>query len=147
MKNVLLPLLIIFSSISYAQHVTNIKEQKIDVDFENIFAKQLDSDSHSTSFMIWIKKGVKSHKHVEHSEVIYVVEGEGSMTVDGSVFHIEPGDYFRIPKNTFHSLDVTSKTPMKVISVQAPEFLGKDRIFDENAENNFSSDKNEEADY
>jgi len=60
-----------------------------------------------------------------------VIEGEGIMTVGDKTFKIKTGDYFVVPQNTYHSLKVTSKTPMKVISVQAPEFTGKDRIFEE----------------
>jgi mannose-6-phosphate isomerase-like protein (cupin superfamily) len=50
-------------------------------------------------------------------------------------FHVKSGDYFRIPKNTFHSLKVKSKNSMKVLSVQSPEFLGKDRIFEKPTNN------------
>ena len=34
-----------------------------------------------------------------------------------------------IPKNTWHYAKTTSKEPLKVISIQAPNFDGKDRIF------------------
>jgi mannose-6-phosphate isomerase-like protein (cupin superfamily) len=52
------------------------------------------------------------------------------MTINNKSFDIKSGDYFRIPKNTFHSLIVKSEEPMKVLSVQSPEFLGKDRVFE-----------------
>ena len=38
------------------------------------------------------------------------------------------GDFVFIPKNTPHSVNVISKVPLKVISVQAPFFDGKDRV-------------------
>lgn len=131
MKTILFTLFILISGVVSAQNVTNINNIKLEVDIENTFAKTLDTDSNSTSLIIWVKKSVNSHKHIEHSELIYVIEGEGTMTVDESEFILSPGDYFRIPENTFHSLKVTSKKPMKVLSIQSPEFFGKDRVFEE----------------
>ena len=129
MKNLLVIILIAYSSASFSQTITNLKAILPESDFENILVKKLDTDSNSTSFIIWIKKGVKSHKHETHSEIITVIEGNGVMTVNKKSFNIKAGDYFRIPKNTFHSLKVSSTTPIKVLSVQSPEFLGKDRVF------------------
>jgi len=114
----------------FTQTVTNIKLIEPDSDFENTLVKQLDTDSNSTSFVIWIKKGVRSHKHETHTEIIYVEEGFRVMTVGNKSFDIKTGDYFRIPKNTAHSLRVLSNTTMKVISIQSPDFLGKDRVFE-----------------
>lgn len=144
MKAIGLALSLLFTLTAFTQEVTNIYDVRADKDYENIHVKKLDSDSNSTSFIIWIKKGVKSHKHEHHSEVIYVIEGEGLMTVNGTSFHIGPGDYFRIPENTYHSLDVLSTKYIKVMSVQAPEFYGTDRIYDENDEMEFSKDKYQE---
>ena len=133
MKSLFLIITLLFTGTTFSQNVININDIELDIDIENILIKKLDSDSNSTSFIIWIKKDVKSHKHETHSELIYVIEGEGIMTVDGSQFILSPGDYFRIPANTFHSLEVTTKKPMKVLSIQSPEFLGKDRVLETDA--------------
>ncbi len=125
MKTLFLLLFTCFSISLFSQNATDLNAIQPEGDYENISVKKLDSDTNSTSFAI-----VKSHKHETHSEIIYVVEGEGLMTVNRKEFKIKPGDYFRIPKNTFHSLIVTSELPMKVLSVQSPEFLGKDRVFE-----------------
>ena len=53
------------------------------------------------------------------------------ISVNKKEFEISQGDYFRIPENTYHALKVTSKEPIKVLSVQSPEFLGKDRVFED----------------
>lgn len=118
------------SFVTIGQNIVDVKKLKPQEDYDNILIKKLDTDSNATSFVIWVKKGVKSHKHVNHSEVLYVIEGEGEMTIGKAINPIKAGDYFRIPKNTYHALKVTSKIPMKVISVQAPEFYGKDRVFE-----------------
>jgi len=132
MKFLVLIITLSVSCITYAQKVTNIASIKTEKDYDNILVEKLDTDTNSTSFIIWIKKGVKSHKHEKHSELIVVIEGTGNMLIGRNKLTINPGDYFRIPQNTFHSLEVTSKKPMKVLSVQTPEFLGVDRVFENN---------------
>ncbi|MGB0882245.1 MAG: cupin domain-containing protein [Vicingaceae bacterium] len=126
----LLPTLFL-SGLLFSQKVTNLKTIQPHAEYENILIKKLDTDENSTSFVIWIKEDVKSHKHETHSEIISVIEGSGIMTIGKTSFEINSGDYFRIPENTFHSLKVNSKKPMKVLSIQSPEFLGKDRIFEQ----------------
>ena len=68
------------------------------------------------------------HKHVEHSETIVVLEGRGLFQLGDQTFEIVAGDYIRVPKGTLHAVEVLSSIPLKIISVQAPEFLGKDRV-------------------
>jgi len=131
MRFLLFTICFLISIISISQNIVNVKDLKPDQEYDNILVKKLDTDSNSTSFIIWVKKGVKAHKHENHSEVLYVLNGEGKMTIGDSTSIIKTGDYFRIPKNTFHSLEVISDEAIKVISVQAPEFFGKDRIFKE----------------
>lgn len=140
MKVVFLFLVFTISFGLFGQQAINLNEMQVEGDFDNIHVQKLDTDENSSTFLIWVKKGVKSHKHIEHSELIYVLEGEGNMTVGENTFKIGPGDYFRIPQNTFHALDVLSEEAVKVISVQAPEFDGSDRIFNENDPGVFTKD-------
>ena len=68
------------------------------------------------------------HKHVEHSETIYVLEGKGLFQLGDQSMEIVAGDYIRVTKGTPHAVKVISDIPLKIISVQAPEFFGKDRV-------------------
>lgn len=131
MKSLVVLFLVLFPVVVFSQHIVNVNEIEPDTLYDNIHIKKLDTDSNATSFIIWIKKSVQSHKHEKHSERLYVLAGEGAMTIGDKTFAIKSGDYFTIQENTFHSLTVTSEIPVKVISVQAPEFFGKDRIFEE----------------
>jgi mannose-6-phosphate isomerase-like protein (cupin superfamily) len=122
-------LLGLFPSIFFAQTNT-IKDVNPDsTNFENIHVKKLSSDSLSTTFAIWIKLKVKLHKHVDHTEHVYIVEGKGEMTVGSDTIDIKKGDLITIPKDTWHGVKVTSKRTLKVISIQSPQFLGVDRVF------------------
>lgn len=128
MKKLVVLLFIVLGLSAYSQ-VTNLEKFQPDEEYENIYVKKMYSDSLSTSFIIWIKKEVKAHKHEHHSETIYVLEGKGTMTVGKDTFEINKSDFFNIPMNTAHSLRVISNQPVKVISIQAPIFDGSDRVF------------------
>lgn len=96
---------------------------------DNIYNRALSGDSLSSSFCIVIKKEVKSHYHRYHSEHVVILEGEGSMKLNGKNFTVKKGDVVFIPKNSVHSVKSTGAVPLKVLSVQAPAFDGADRVF------------------
>jgi len=127
MKNALLICFLFFGFISFGQsylHLDTITSKSE----EQLIVKKIAGDSLTTSFLIVIKQGVKKHFHKEHSESIYVLEGEGKMLLGEKTIQIKTGNYIFIPKNTPHKVEVTSKEPLKVLSIQAPFFDGKDRI-------------------
>ena len=111
--------------------ITSVNEIYPDKDFENIHVKKISSDSSSSTFAIWIKQKVKLHKHVYHTENVLIDEGFGEFQINDSIYKVTAGDLIIIPKNTWHGVIVNSKSTMKVISVQSPEYFGKDRIFKE----------------
>ena len=130
MKQTLFTLLFAFALLTAkAQSFQFTDTIKAPANLDNIYSRPLYSDSLASSFVIFIKKEVKPHKHVFHSEHIYVLEGEGEMEVGDKKFRIQKGDIVFIHKNTRHTLRTTSQLPVKVISIQAPLFDGKDRIF------------------
>jgi len=97
--------------------------------YENIFVQKLNTDSNSTSFVIWIKKHVPLHKHEYHTEVLYIISGQGILTIDGKAFDAYSGMQFTIFPGQEHEFRTTSIENVKVLSVQSPEFYGKDRVF------------------
>ncbi|MBM3185025.1 MAG: cupin domain-containing protein [Bacteroidetes bacterium] len=97
--------------------------------FENIYSEKIAEDSLQSTFFIAIKKQVIHHYHKEHSECIVVLSGKGKMTLGEQKIKLRAGIQVSIPKNTIHSVVVTSKKPLKVISIQSPMFDGKDRFF------------------
>lgn len=116
----------IFSN-TFAQH-RSLTELQPKEPFENVYSEKIAEDSLSSSFLIWIKKEVKLHKHLEHSEHVYVLDGEGNMQLGNENLNIKAGDIIYIPQNTPHKVVTTSKKPLKVISIQSPQFDGSDRI-------------------
>ncbi len=132
MKNILILFFqIIVINISGQRIITSFKNILPVEDYKNIHVKKLSSNLNATTFAIWIKKSVRLHKHMQHVENVYIIEGSGEFQLGDSVYKVKIGDLIIIPKNTWHGLKVNSKEPMKVISIQSPEFKGIDRIFKE----------------
>jgi mannose-6-phosphate isomerase-like protein (cupin superfamily) len=127
MKKILILLLMVVSIAASAQGVTDTDTIKAPAGDQN-YVQSLYSDSLSSSFLIVIPKEVKAHYHAHHTEQIVVVSGEADMILGSQVIHIKAGDVIFIPKNTMHSVTVTSLEPLRVVSVQAPFFDGTDRV-------------------
>jgi len=112
----------------FSQNHQSLDTIKPPADYENLYFRQVYSDSLVSSFVIFVKKEVKLHKHLTHTEHVYILDGEGEMRIGEKKIKVKKGDIVPIPKNTAHSLKVTSVSPVKVLSVQAPIFDGKDRV-------------------
>jgi quercetin dioxygenase-like cupin family protein len=119
---------LILAHMSFGQQVENIANFQPELNYENVHVYELDSDPLTSTYLIWVKSDVKEHYHAEHTEVVYVLEGEGELTLGDTKKIIRPGDYIFIPKGTRHSVLVKSESPMKVLSVQTPQFDGSDRV-------------------
>ena len=120
---------IIFFSLIGQEYINSFDKIEPDNDYDNIYVKKLSSETDATTFAIWIKKSVRLHKHIEHIENVYIAEGNGDFQLGDTIYNVKSGDLIVIPKNTWHGVIVNSQKPMKVISIQSPEFYGKDRIF------------------
>lgn len=111
-----------------AQQITNIADFQPELNYDNVHVYEIDSDPLASTYIIWVKHDVAEHYHAEHTEIVYVLEGTGVMTLGDLTRTIRPGDYVFIPKGTKHSVEVKSESPMKVLSVQTPQFDGSDRV-------------------
>ena len=129
MKKLAITLLLLIGAIVIGQEITNLKKINPGKLTENITIEKITTDNNTTSFVIWIKDGVKLHKHAYHTESLVVIEGKGDMQIGDKIIEVKKGDFFTIPENTPHGVTVTSSKPMKVLSIQSPEFKGIDRIF------------------
>ena len=129
MKVTITLLFLFLITLANTQTIKSIYDLKPTEAYDNIYVQNIVTDSLSTTFAIWVKLKVKVHKHVNHIENVYVLEGNGEFIVSDSTYKVKEGDLIVIPKNTWHGVNVSSKNPMKVISIQSPEFKGLDRVF------------------
>lgn len=129
MKFTIALLLICLSAFAMGQHVFDIENRLRLKPNEAIEVQTITQDSLACTFIIWIDSQVKGHFHQAHTEHVYVLEGEGIMTLGKDQKQIKSGDLIFIPKGMVHAVEVTSEESMKVLSIQSPLFLGKDRVF------------------
>ena len=117
------------ATLANAQTLTNEADLVTPAKLATVEGRDIGSDSLSSGNVIWIKTELKAHKHLTHSEHVYVIDGEAEMRLGDKTVKIKNGDIIFIPKGTVHAVKVTSKRPLKVLSVQAPYSDGTDRVF------------------
>ncbi|MDI1447988.1 cupin domain-containing protein [Polyangium sp. 6x1] len=62
--------------------------------------------------------GEEQHKHVE--QVLFLVEGEGKVVVNGVASPFRPGDVVLVTPGVRHNFINTGKTPLKLYTLYAP---------------------------
>jgi quercetin dioxygenase-like cupin family protein len=72
---------------------------------------------------------LKMHYHRYHDEITYCIKGQAAMNVSGKELMIKVGDLMYIPALTLHGSEVTGNETLQLISIFAPPFDGKDRIY------------------
>jgi quercetin dioxygenase-like cupin family protein len=129
LKPILVLCLVLMGNQVLSQSFLELDTLKAPEIMSNLYSKKIADDSLQTSYVIWIKKTVLEHYHEAHTENIYVLEGKAEMMINGVKQKVKKGDYLNIPKGTRHAVTrVISRKPLKVISIQSPQFDGTDRI-------------------
>ncbi len=72
---------------------------------------------------------LKMHYHGYRDEMAYMINGEAVFTVSGKNYTAKAGDLLYIPALTLHRVEVIGNETFQAISIFAPPFDGKDRIF------------------
>lgn len=110
-----------------AQFIQQIPAMAPKGEWENIAIEKIADDSLCTTFIIWVRGGVKHHFHAAHTESVYVISGSGTMELGDEQKEIKAGDYILIPKGVIHA--VVAKEPLQILSTQTPQWITDDRKF------------------
>ncbi|HRI72313.1 MAG TPA: cupin domain-containing protein, partial [Polyangium sp.] len=78
--------------------------------------------------LIQTRGAVPPHHHVEHDELVMVLEGKGTFTIEGQNREVSAGDILIIPRGAVHSYVHQGDGISAVVSVFSPKFDPKDRI-------------------
>lgn len=73
--------------------------------------------------IIWLKPGGVTkpcHAHLKEEEIIYVVDGEGEVWVDGETAPVKTGDFVLFPKGLRHMLRNSGDAIMEVLFIFSP---------------------------
>jgi len=68
------------------------------------------------------------HYHKASEEFYFILQGEGSMEIDGETRKVSVGDAILIPRNAWHQ--ITATTPLQFLCCCAPPYQHEDTYFD-----------------
>jgi quercetin dioxygenase-like cupin family protein len=63
---------------------------------------------------------VPAHRHPESEELLTILSGAGTMTIDGKVVEVRAGDAVRIPVNALHDFAASATHPVEAIQTYTP---------------------------
>lgn len=106
------------------------RPQKSEIVLHENRVEKISEDSLHSTFLITIPKKVPLHFHKLHTENIVVLSGKAIMKLGSDTLIIQKGDQITIPKETPHEvINVFSRKPLRVYSIQSPMFDATDRYF------------------
>jgi len=81
--------------------------------------------------LIQTRGAVPAHHHAEHDELVMILEGKGTFTIEGQNREVAAGDILIIPRGAVHSYVHQGDGVTQVVSIFSPKFDPKDRIMAE----------------
>lgn len=69
------------------------------------------------------KRAFPYHAHRANEEMFFILEGEGSMRIDGATHKIRKGDFISLPpgRNSAHQIHNDSRAPLRYLAVSTME--------------------------
>ena len=67
------------------------------------------------------------HYHKLSEEFYFILEGQGTMEIDGETCNVSPGDAILIPPNAWHQ--ITAAQPLRFLCCCAPPYAHEDTYF------------------
>ena len=68
------------------------------------------------------------HYHKQSEEIYYLLEGRGTMELDGETLDVGPGDAILIPPGAWHQ--ITAAEPLRFLCCCAPPYAHEDTYFE-----------------
>jgi mannose-6-phosphate isomerase len=76
----------------------------------------------------YAREGVSYQRHARRPEHWFVVQGKGTVVLDGSPRSIDAGQAVEIPRDVAHRIENTGTEDLIFIEVQHGEYFGEDDI-------------------
>lgn len=71
----------------------------------------------SASEVLRLRDGFENHTHADADEMIYIVAGEGTLTMGSNPLKVAPGWFSLIPRGVAHTLTRSGRNPLVLLSV------------------------------
>ena len=69
------------------------------------------------------------HHHKVSEEIYYLVEGTGTMELDGAVAEVAAGDAILIPPGAWHQITASAAGPVRLLCTCSPPWASGDTYF------------------
>jgi mannose-6-phosphate isomerase-like protein (cupin superfamily) len=79
--------------------------------------------------LIQVGESLSDEAHANAEQMIYVVTGEGELTVNGKTERVKPGMFSIIPRGTAYALDRRGRKPVVLLSVVGGQPCGSSPAF------------------
>ena len=93
---------------------------------KDIVRRHLASGAESSVFLIRIAGGEEPHRHTRYDLTVVIVDGEGTLWLDGEPQPMRRGDVAHIPRDVPHHFINTGAEPASALAVFSPIFEGPD---------------------
>ena len=93
---------------------------------KNIVRRQLAGGSETTVFLVRIADREEPHRHTVYDMTVVVVEGSGTLWLDGVARPMARGDVAHVPRGVQHQFVNGGKDPASALVVFSPKFAGPD---------------------
>ena len=70
------------------------------------------------------------HYHRAAEEIYFILEGRGSLEIDGETRKVSPGDGVLIPPGAWHQICADESAPLRFLCCCAPPYSHEDTFFD-----------------
>lgn len=89
--------------------------------------EMFDSEKLSIAY-VEVTENFKPHMHNEMEEVYYILGGSGILIVEDERYAIEKDDIVPIPKGKFHSIELATSEPLRLLAITTPKYNPDDVI-------------------
>ncbi|MGH3041054.1 MAG: cupin domain-containing protein [Gaiellaceae bacterium] len=72
----------------------------------------------------------RRHYHARTEEIYVLLEGSGSMEVDGEEHRVGPGDAILIPPRAWHEIRADSGSELRFLCCCSPQYADEDTFFE-----------------
>ena len=94
---------------------------------DNIRPTQLEQGEQSSIALVQIRDREQPHVHSRYDLTVTLVDGSGTLWLDGTVLPMRAGDVAYIPRGTPHYFVNAGRTPAAALVSFAPPFSGPDQ--------------------
>jgi mannose-6-phosphate isomerase-like protein (cupin superfamily) len=82
----------------------------------------------SASEVLRLRDGLEAHTHLDADEMIYIVAGEGTLTMGSNPLKVGPGWFSLVPRGVAHSLTRSGRNPIVLLSVVSGDPCSKSSL-------------------